>query len=256
MIFPDDMRIAVPSGRTLNSWDLRVLDVMHRQQFVRYSVKPFMLKFGIESHVYVCGREDLTDCPELEWMVGAEIARTFQHGRFTRPDDEQICLIGLPSAGTAFAQAAAMVGYHEQITVNSFPICHRIMKEVPKPHGIHHEWINGAPDPEHQSYWLVDNVATDGKTKLEGRDKMRKSGYPDPAGAIIWIDREQGAVENLVNAGFERVQVIYNLLDLTHAYSELGLWPKAVVQQIEHEIREHAERKHTAAAQQAAVPPS
>ena len=112
------------------------------------------------------------------------------------------------------------------------------MKEVPKDHGAHKGWINGNPNPKH-SYWLVDNVATNGASKPEARDKMRADGYPDPAGVVIWIDRQQGAIRRLEEDGFNRILVAYNLLDVTFAFGEMGLWPKTAVQAVEQEIEAH-----------------
>ncbi len=55
------MKMDLPSGRSFDSSDLAVLREMNMCNFVRCSDKPFKLKSGIESYVYVFGREYLTD---------------------------------------------------------------------------------------------------------------------------------------------------------------------------------------------------
>ena len=229
----------VPSGRVFNEDDLAILKEMAVYGFVRYSATPFTLRSGIKLNVYVSGREDLTDNPGLEWIIGRKIAHVARI--IADPKDKQVCLIGAPTAGTALAQAASMVSFREDVWANDLPICHRIMKEAQKTHGAHQNWVNGKPDLHRHSYWLVDNVVTDGGTKLEAMTKLKADGYPAEAETpcVIWIDRQQGAIPRLEKAGFKRIVVVYNLLDLTFAFGELGLWPKEAVKAVEQEIAAH-----------------
>ena len=55
----------VPSGREFYQRDLDLVRQMARYGFLRYEEEPFRLRSGIESHVYVYGREDLTDNVEV-----------------------------------------------------------------------------------------------------------------------------------------------------------------------------------------------
>lgn len=230
----------VPSGRTFNTDDLEILKLMAEYGFIRYSHTPFTLKSGIKSHVYVFGREDLTDHTDLEWLIGRRIAlevmRIFGRG----PHPGSPCLIGIPTAGTALAQAAAMVAYADNILVAPGKrICHRIMREGKKEHGVHHKWVNGDPSEFH-TYWTVDNVVTDGQSKFEAAEKLEESGYPSKEmPSLILVDRQQGGIKRMEDAGFTRIYVIYNLLDICFALGELGLWPKQVVAQVEEEIKAH-----------------
>lgn len=238
-----DMHMQVPSGAVYVEEDYILLGLMRDFGFVQYRDEPLRLKSGIFSNVYVFGREDLTDHPELEWCIGRKICKLVIAN--SHPPDDYPCLIGIPTAGTTLAQAAAMVGCYEQLYYkHNRPITHRLMREQPKDHGAHKGWINGKPTPG-QTYWLVDNVATDGQSKLEAEEKLRADGYPtihdnpDQAPCLIWVDRQQGAIARLKNAGFTRIVVGYNLLDLTFAFGELKLWPKAAVKAVENEIRQH-----------------
>ena len=227
----------VPSGEVYGKQDLAILLDMAKFGFVRYSETPFKLKSGILSNVYVFGREDLTDNPQLEWLVGAKIA-SIVYNHTHNLDNRQPCLIGIPTAGNALAQAAAMVSF--QLHRLSLPIAHRVMLEQLKQHGAHSTWVNGKPNLNRQRYWMVDNVATDGKSKLEIAEKLEADGYPaKQMPCLIWIDRQQGAVPRLKAAGFEQVIVVYNLLDITYAFGVMGLWPKSAVTAVEEEIKAH-----------------
>lgn len=230
----------VPSGAEYSYGDLEILREMANVGFVKHSDSPFVLKLGIESHVYVFGREDLTDNPHLEVMVGEKIADVVNETR--RSDGRQPCLIGIPTAGTPLAQAASMMDVTKRGTLRvrgRQPICHRIMRETLKQHGAHRSWINGNPNTELHVYWWVDNVATDGTSKFEAADKAKEQGYPERLPVLIWIDRQQGAVERLHRGGFKQVFVVYQLLDVTFAFGELGLWPKSAVKAVEEEIKAH-----------------
>lgn len=230
----------LPSGDAFSPYDLELLKLMAKFGFIKYSQQPFKLKSGILSNVYVFGREDLTDNPELEWKIGHKIARMIIAFRINERGSEhsrQPCLIGIPTAGTPLAQAASMVSYSWGQT--SLLISHRIMREALKQHGAHQTWVNGKPDPKHR-YWLVDNVATNGQSKLEAREKLQQDGYPvEDVPVLIFINRQQGAVERLKREGFNKIVVVYNLLDIAFCLGELGLWPKSVVDSVEKEIKEH-----------------
>ena len=148
--------------------------------------------------------------------------------------DHTPCLIGIPATGTVLAAAASVLSAE-----TSMHIACRTMRQVKKGHGAHQNWVDGVPNPTLHDYWLVDNVATNGDSKFEAAEKLEADGYPKRPACFIWIDRQQGAVERLKQAGFGRVVVAYNLLDLTFVYGELGLWPKETVQAVEKEIAAH-----------------
>jgi len=230
----------LPSGESYSALDLQILRRMSECGFVRYSEKPFRLKSGIDSHVYVFGREDLTDNPDLEWIIGERIVLEVSEGSIE--GDKRPCLIGIPTAGTALAQAAAMVSWDmSRVCVPpAFPvIAHRIMREGKKEHGVHHKWVNGDPSPEH-TYWAVDNVVTDGASKFEAAEKLAESGYESfEMPQIVLVDRQQGGIKKMEEGGFKRVHVIYRLLDISFALGEFRLWPKEVVSRVEEEIRAH-----------------
>lgn len=231
----------VPSGQVYVQADLTILSNMAKYGFVRHNDTPFKLASGIMSHIYVFGREDLTDNPMLEMSVGHKIAQVV-YGNTDVDDERQQCLIGVPVAGATLAQAAAIASIeeHKKCLWTAQPIAHRVMREQKKQHGAHNTWINGKPDTARQRYWFVDNVVTNGDSKITVADRAQEDGYPSrQMPCLIWIDRQQGAVPRLKAAGFERVIVVYNLLDIASAFVQMKLWPESAAVAVEEEIKAH-----------------
>ncbi|OHB06807.1 MAG: hypothetical protein A3A31_00675, partial [Candidatus Zambryskibacteria bacterium RIFCSPLOWO2_01_FULL_48_25] len=217
----------VPSGAKYTNEDLDILAMMSKCGFVRRSDEPFKLASGIMSHVYVFGREDLTDNPQLASLIGLKLARVV-YDNTDLDESRQQCLIGVPVAGNTLAQAASLssLSLLKEMAWTAQPIGHRVMREQPKQHGAHKKvWINGRPDLARHQYWWIDNVVTDGRSKVVAAERGIEDGYPGhEMPCLIWIDRQQGAVPRLTAAGFQKIVVVYNLLDITYAYGELGMW--------------------------------
>ena len=235
----------VPSGRTFDGNDLELIRYLHRYGSDRYSARPFRLRSGIQSRVYVgLGREDTTDNPGFEravgWRIHCAVAKLMEEA----PDDPRWWgLIGIPTAGTVLAQAAVMAptlgGYPESVDQCPHVIFHRVMRETLKQHGDNPTWVNGRPDESRHRYVLLDNTDTDGQTKSETIPRLAHDGYAAKnMPLIIVIDREQGGVQRLERLElFERVVVMYNLLDIVFAFGALKLWSPEAVKAIEEEIR-------------------
>lgn len=229
----------IPSGAVYDTLDLTILALMKSYGFIEYSKEGFTLKSGIHSNVYVQGRNDVTDNPNLGWLLGRKIARIVVANR--PPDGLQPCLIFVPTAGTSLAAAASLVSYQEGIrTPNGLYISYRIMREVVKDYGAGAtNWVNGEFDDYH-TFWGGDNVVTDSRSKIEAADKLTESGYPAlEMPWLIVVDRQQGGIRRMEEHGFKRIVVVYNLLDIAFAMGELTLWPKEVVGQVEEEIKAH-----------------
>lgn len=73
LIVIDITKLETPSGGWFDSFDLHLLKMMHDVGFIKHNDTPFTLKSGIKSNVYVFGREDLTDNPGLEWLIGSKL---------------------------------------------------------------------------------------------------------------------------------------------------------------------------------------
>jgi orotate phosphoribosyltransferase len=233
----------VPSGAYYHAEDINLIRAFIEYGCIRYSDKPFTLNSGIQSNVYVYLREDITDNPDLELLLGRKICDVIE--KHAVAEDKQVCLIGLPTAGTALASAAALSSAAYSHLINDQVVCHRIMKEVSKTHGAHTGWFNGKPDSSRHTYWRVDNVVTDGATKMKAEEKFQADGYPsvfdspEQAPSLIVVDRQQGGLARLSAQGFKRLYVVYNLLDITYACENLKLWPADAVRRVEEEIKSH-----------------
>jgi len=227
-----------PSGKTFDSADVELLHQLVKVKFIEWRQEPFTLKSGVKSHVYVHGRDDLTLNPAVLYALGEEIVMKARAIMDEESDERCPCFIGLPTAGTALAAAASLADLDSGMV--DLPAAFCVMREVKKAHGAHHQWVVGHPDPQKFRIFAVDNVATDGKTKEEGAAKFAEDGYDAlNLDYLIVVDRQQGAVANLRKKGFKRVHVLYNLLDLTFIFGEVGIWPKEAVAQVEREIKEH-----------------
>jgi orotate phosphoribosyltransferase len=206
---------------------------------VGYCDTPYKLASGIKSRVYVSTREELTDDPGLEFLIGARIAN-FVYLHTEVEDPLQPCLIGIPVAGNVLAQAAATASLDVRTLPNYRPppICHRVMRQQRKQHGVHRRWVDGEPDPQKHRYWFIDNVGTNGDSKIIAADRAEEDGYRSrEMPFLIFIDRQQGAVNRLKTAGFRSVHVLYNLLDIVHAFVEMKLWPRHIARTVEEEIK-------------------
>jgi orotate phosphoribosyltransferase len=203
-----------------------VRDLLHAG-FITWSDDPFTLKSGVRSHVYVNGRNDLTERPLLLREVGRAIGElALEHC----PPSKQLCLIGIPTAGSALAQAGSFC----------FPskIIFRPMRSVKKGHGKEHAWVDGAPSDQH-AYMTVDNVITDGKSKFETIDRLREDGYPvDDMIHLVLVDRDQGGSRVLEDAGV-RLESVFSLLGLARYFASMGLWSSEQADQVRKEVEAH-----------------
>ncbi|MES2006948.1 MAG: hypothetical protein V4436_02445 [Patescibacteria group bacterium] len=228
------MPLKVPSGRVFEDSDLKLMKMLVEVGFIRWLDEPVLLKSGIESRVYVFGRNDLTENASVLRRVGARIIQELRYHTDNERsgfDNSNFCLIGIPTAGTALAIAASQ---------GDASAGARIMREVKKIHGAHNTWVEGEPMHEKHRYVLVDNVATDGKSKREAAAKLIEDGYDiSEVDCLILVDRQQGALKNIESLGFRRVLVVYNLLDMTFAFRHLKLWPEEAVLKVEQEIAAH-----------------
>ena len=231
-------RMEVPSGAVYDELDLEILPLMRDCGFIEYSEAGFTLRSGIPSNVYVQGRNDVTDNPQLGWKLGRKIAKTVVANH--REDDKAPCLIFVPTAGTSLAAAASLVAFNEGIRSPAGPISYRIMREAVKAHGAGAvQWVNGGYD-DLRTFWGGDNVVTDCASKIVAADRLIESGYPAlEMPWLIVVDRQQGGIRKMEEHGFKRIVVVYYLLDIAFAMGALNIWPKAVVGQVEAEIKAH-----------------
>lgn len=205
-----------------------LLKEMHKAGVVRISDTPIELKAGGRSRVYVYGRNDVT---ENEYLL-----KTFADyiGNFavqeSPPSAGRIIFLGAQTAGTPYAVAAGLRISFLGVTLGS-----RMMRTTPKKYGAHQSWVDGQYTPD-DFYVVVDNVITDGATKLEVIDQLVESGYvADELYHLVLIDRQQGGIKRLRALG-HRIDAIFDLLDICEAFGMLELWTPAEVQLVRDEI--------------------
>ena len=224
----------------MDTLDTRIFQKFGQYNVVRWSDERISLRSGGESHVYVSGREDFTDHPDLLEFLGLKMAVLVSEQ--SMDTNRQPCCIGIPTAGPALAQAASMVSQQEKKDPYSRvrrTVCFRTMREVVKSHGLHADsWMNGVADVEHHTYWLVDNAITTGASVQEARAKLLESGYPtEDISVFLMVDLQQGGVEKLREVGFSRIVVAYTIVQIVEFLTEAKHWPNVRLEQLRKDIQ-------------------
>jgi orotate phosphoribosyltransferase len=118
-----------PSGRTLFADDL---DLLHRLEHIGTIAWGDEVTFnsGFRSRVYIRARNELSHDPELLLEVAARIKSQVEELPITH--GPQLCLIGIPTAGTQLAQAVSHLSMSEHLDLGAgseleHPICFSTM---------------------------------------------------------------------------------------------------------------------------------
>lgn len=160
----------------------------------------FVLSSGKESNYYLDGRV-ITLTPEGAYLVAGIILDMVK--------DEAVDAIGGPTLGAdPIAGALAALSYINQQPVKTF-----IVRKQAKEHGTQRQ-VEGPELKKGDRVILIDDVATSGKAILEAKQALDKIGVIAEK-AIVIVDRNQGAVENLAKAGL-KLESIFKI-------SEFGL---------------------------------
>lgn len=105
--------------------------------------------------------------------------------------EEKICAIGGPTLGAdPIVGAIACLSYQDKKPINTF-----IVRSLPKSHGKMRQ-IEGPPIEKGCEVVLIDDVATTGKSIVQAIEVLRSEGIRVDK-AIVIVDREEGAAENL-----------------------------------------------------------
>lgn len=157
----------------------------------------FMLSSGKESNYYLDGRI-ITLSPEGAYLV-ASIILDMAKG-------EALDAIGGPTLGADPIVGAIAVLSH----INNQPIKTFIVRKQAKEHGTQRQ-VEGPLLEAGQRVILVDDVATSGKAILEAKQALDKIGVVAEK-AIVIVDRNQGAAENLAKADL-KLESIFKIAD-------------------------------------------
>ena len=225
--------ITTPKGTVFGERECRLIRQLESVGFIRWSNDGFTLKSGVHSHIYVCGREDLTQNIPVLKDIGAHVAAAFcreVESRIYKSDQLRPCLIGVPMAGNSLAQAAAF---------SSPGMAYNVMRPAKKAYGANQTWVDGKPEPDKFVYATVDNVITDGASKRETATRLLEDGYDAYAMQhFVLVDREVAGVVQLASEGIQVIP-LWKLRDLVFAFVELGLWPEERLHALNTEIVDH-----------------
>lgn len=158
----------------------------------------FVLSSGKISNYYLDGRI-ITLTAEGAYLVAKIILELIK--------DQDIDAIGGPTLGAdPIAGAIAALSYSSGTPIKTF-----IVRKVAKVHGTQRQ-IEGPALKEQDRVILVDDVATTGKSLIEAKEALDKIGVA-VRGAIVVVDRQEGAKENLEKAGI-KLESIFRIEDL------------------------------------------
>ncbi|HEV8666538.1 MAG TPA: hypothetical protein VN665_01665 [Candidatus Paceibacterota bacterium] len=229
-----------PSGAVLESSDLSLICDLYETKSVTREEEPVTLKSGRRSNFYVHLRADLTDHPKVLGKLGYKVAKMVRNTPM--PSLGRPCLIGIPTAGTAIAQAASFVDTFMG-SRNGPSIFFRTMRSVKKNHGKNQTWVDGVIDLESHAYGTIENVTTTSGSLIENIGRLEEDGYPARSDMhhFIVVDRQQGAAKGLQEAGIKHVHVLFTLHDIIAAFAhlQLGEWNQSHCIEIEEECRLH-----------------
>jgi orotate phosphoribosyltransferase len=231
--------LIVPSGRTFNELDLEIMLVAARIGFIQWHDEPKRFKSGKMSRVYVNGRQDATENPDFLRLASRKILQDTTKDRAALfVFDRQLRFIGIPHVANGWTPFISAVDHGEMISGQH--ACHAIMRSELKTHGVHNTWVAATIDHSRFRDILFDNVVTDSGSKKEAAARLVEDGFDlSQVEALVFVDRQQGGLEEMQRIGFRSVSATYNLLDMTYAFQELKLWPTDAVKRIEDEIRQN-----------------
>ncbi|PIQ91237.1 MAG: orotate phosphoribosyltransferase [Candidatus Omnitrophica bacterium CG11_big_fil_rev_8_21_14_0_20_41_12] len=157
----------------------------------------FVLSSGQESNYYLDGRV-ITLTPEGAYLVAGIILDMVK--------GEGLDAIGGPTLGAdPIAGALAALSHINQQPIKTF-----IVRKQVKEHGTQRQ-IEGPLLKKGDRVILIDDVATSGSSILEAKQALDKIGVVAEK-AIVIIDRNQGAAENLAKAGL-KLESIFKIAD-------------------------------------------
>lgn len=231
-----------PSGRVLSPAQLKLLQKLEHNQTIAWSDSEVKFNSGFLSHVYFRARNDLSHNIPLLMEVAAH-AKTFVTG-LDNTHGAQKCLIGIPTAGTQFAQAIADLSYFENSKDGflsgcaNMGICFSTMRSVLKDHGKDNMWV-GPPQLEKYSYITFENVVSTAKAMLESFKRLEADGYPaHDMHHVVLADWGLGGMEALTEAGYSKIHALFTMQDVMAAYVHIGLWPKERYEEMLRRINE------------------
>jgi len=146
----------------------------------------FTLSSGKKSNYYLDGRV-ITLTPEGAYLVAEIILDMVK--------DKKIDAVGGPTLGAdPIVGALACLAHQKGIAIKTF-----IVRKAAKEHGTQRR-IEGPALSRGSRVIIVDDVATTGKAIIEAKEALDEAGVK-VLSAIVIVDRQEGACQNLAQAG-------------------------------------------------------
>lgn len=172
----------------------KLFDLLNQEALKRGK---FVLSSGQESNYYLDGRI-ITLSPQGAYLVASIILNMIEN--------EALDAIGGPTLG-----ADPIVGALAALScLNGRPIKTFIVRKQAKEHGTQQQ-VEGPALKRGNRVILIDDVATSGKAILEAKQVLDKIGVIARK-AIVIVDRNQGAAENLAKTGL-KLESIFKIAD-------------------------------------------
>ena len=172
----------------------KLFDLLNKEALKRGS---FTLSSGKKSNYYLDGRV-ITLSPQGAYLAANIIL-------------DMIADRGLDAAGGPTLGADPIVGALAAISyMNGRPIKTFIVRKQAKEHGTQRQ-VEGPALKEGDKVILLDDVATTGKAIIEAKQALDKIGVI-ASEAIVIVDRNEGANENLSAAGL-KLESIFKITD-------------------------------------------
>jgi orotate phosphoribosyltransferase len=211
---------------------------MHEAGSICYKPNnPFTFKSGVESCVYVDLRDDLTENPVLLYAFGVYLRDRLRI--LFRGTTKKLCLIGIATAGTPFAFAAAQASADPTGAGGMIIGARQMRPERKVAHGKSHGWTNSPPSDEDE-YAPIEQVASTGGSLLRDSKRLKEDSYPiESMMHLIVVDWEFGARKLLASNNIRNVEILFKMSDIAYAYHKMGLWENAPKDEVERVIRAH-----------------
>lgn len=179
----------------INESKIRLLALLKKEALKKGR---FVLSSGKVSNYYLDGRI-ITMTPEGAYLVASIILELIK--------GKNIDAVGGPTLGAdPIVGAVAALSHINKVPVKTF-----IVRKAVKEHGMQRQ-IEGPQLKPQSRVIIVDDVATTGKALIEAKEALDKIGVI-VEGAIVIVDRKEGARENLAKAGVV-LDAIFQIEDL------------------------------------------
>lgn len=180
----------------------RIAKELHAHNLIKFG--EFTLKSGIVSPFYI-------DLREVQSYPSTYRAVTDAYAEMLADVDESVLLAGVPEAGTPLASMTAYKLGRALVQP----------RKVVKDHGTKSS-VEGAYQPGDRVI-LIDDLITKGDSKLEAIDQVKSAGL-EIEGFLVLIDREQGGLDLVRNAGYsiEAAITISTLITALHDQEKIS----------------------------------